>query len=48
MATTSKFLEHWPTVFFGLIVGAILLIAVFSYQLSETETAEPPDEPPGE
>jgi membrane protease subunit HflC len=39
MANKSKFLEHWPTVFFGLIVGAILLVAVFSYQLSETETA---------
>lgn len=39
MANKSKLLEHWPTVFFGLIVGAILLVAVFSYQLNETETA---------
>ncbi len=39
MSNKSKLLKHWPTVFFGLIVGAILLVAVFSYQLSETETA---------
>ena len=39
MANKSKLLEHWPTVFFGLIVGVILLVAVFSYQLNETETA---------
>lgn len=39
MATKGKFLEHWPTVFLGLIVGIILLVAVFSFQLSETETA---------
>ena len=39
MANKSKLLEHWPTVFFGLIVGAILLVAVFSYQLNQTESA---------
>ena len=39
MANKGKFLEHWPTVLLGLIVGAILLVAVFSYQVSETETA---------
>lgn len=39
MANKGNFLEHWPTVLLGLIVGVILLIAVFSYQVSETETA---------
>lgn len=39
MKNKGKFLEHWPTVLLGLIVGVILLVAVFSYQVSETETA---------
>lgn len=37
MAEKGKFLEHWPTVFFGFLVAVILLIAVFSYQVNETE-----------
>lgn len=31
--------KHWPTMLLGLAVSAILLIAVFSFQLNETESA---------
>ena len=31
--------KHWPTMLLGLAVAAILLVAVFSFQLSETESA---------
>ena len=31
--------KHWPTILLGLAVSAILLIAVFSFQLNETESA---------
>ncbi len=33
----KNILKHWPTVLLGVIIAVILLIAVFSYQLNETE-----------
>lgn len=35
----GNFFKHWPTMLLGVAVAAILLIAVFSYQLNETEYA---------
>lgn len=35
----SRIIRHWPTMLLGLIVGAIFLIAVFSFKVSSTETA---------
>ncbi len=39
--TESKggFFKHWPTMLLGLAVAAVLLVAVFSYQLNQTEQA---------
>lgn len=31
--------KHWPTMLLGLIVAAVLLVAVFSFQLPQTESA---------
>ena len=31
--------KHWPTMLLGIAVAAILLVAVFSYQLNQTEQA---------
>ena len=36
---TGKFFKHWPTILLGVIVAAILLVAVFSFQLNQTESA---------
>lgn len=36
---TGNFFKHWPTMLLGLVVAAILLVAVFSYQLNQTESA---------
>ena len=38
MANGNLF-KHWPTVLLGLAVAAILLVAVFSFQLDQTDTA---------
>ena len=38
MAEKNLF-KHWPTMLLGLIVAAILLVAVFSFQLPQTEVA---------
>lgn len=35
----ENFFKHWPTMLLGLAVAAILLVAVFSFQLNQTETA---------
>lgn len=35
----KKITRHWPTMLLGLIVGAIFMVAVFSYKVSSTETA---------
>lgn len=35
----EKLLYHWPTILLGIVVAAILLIAVFSYQLDQSESA---------
>ncbi len=35
----KEFFKHWPTMLLGLIVAAILLVAVFSYQLDQSEVA---------
>ena len=35
----GNFFKHWPTMLLGVIVAAILLVAVFSFQLGQTETA---------
>ncbi|MCP3968093.1 MAG: protease modulator HflC [Lentisphaerae bacterium] len=32
-------IKHWPTMLLGIIVAAIFLIAVFSFQVKETESA---------
>lgn len=37
--STDNFFKHWPTMLLGLVVAAILLVAVFSYQLNQTESA---------
>lgn len=31
--------QHWPTIFLGLVVACIFLIAIFSYQVKSTEVA---------
>ena len=36
---SGNFFKHWPTMLLGLIVAVILLTAVFSFQLNQTETA---------
>ena len=36
---TGNFFKHWPTMLLGLIVAVILLTAVFSFQLNQTEVA---------
>ena len=36
---TGNFFKHWPTMLLGVVVAVILLIAVFSYQLNQTESA---------
>jgi membrane protease subunit HflC len=38
MAEKNLF-KHWPTMLLGLIVAAILLVAVFSFQLPQTQVA---------
>ncbi|MCQ2379794.1 MAG: protease modulator HflC [Victivallaceae bacterium] len=35
----NRFFQHWPTMVLGAAVAAVLLTAVFSYQLSQTECA---------
>jgi len=35
----ANFFKHWPTMLLGLIIAAILLIAVFSFQLEQNESA---------
>ena len=35
----KNFFKHWPTMLLGFIVAAILLVAVFSFQLSQTQVA---------
>lgn len=37
--SSGNFFKHVPTLLLGLAVAAILLIAVFSFQLNQTETA---------
>ena len=39
MTTKNKFFSHWPTLLLGFIVAAFFLIAIFSFQIEETETA---------
>ena len=36
---TGNFFKHWPTMLLGVVVAVILLIAVFSYPLNQTESA---------
>ncbi len=35
----GKLFKHWPTVLLGVVVAAIMLLVVFTYQLAETESA---------
>ena len=35
----GNFFKHWPTMLLGLIVAVVLLTAVFSFQLNQTEVA---------
>ncbi|MBE6355638.1 MAG: protease modulator HflC [Lentisphaerae bacterium] len=35
----GNFFKHWPTMLLGLIVAIVLLTAVFSFQLNQTEVA---------
>ena len=30
---------HWPTIFLGVVIAAVFLVAIFSYQLKSTECA---------
>ena len=36
---SGNFFKHWPTMLLGLIVALVLLTAVFSFQLNQTEIA---------
>ena len=36
---SSKVFKHWPTLLLGVFVFAVLLVAVFTYQVSSTEYA---------
>lgn len=36
---TGNFFKHWPTMLLGVVVAVILLVAVFSFQLNQTESA---------
>ena len=36
---SGNFFKHWPTMLLGLIVAVVLLTAVFSFQLNQTEVA---------
>ena len=35
----GNFFRHWPTMLLGLLVAAVLLTAVFSFQVNQTEVA---------
>ena len=35
----KNFFRHWPTMLLGLMVAAVLLVAVFSFQLPQTQSA---------
>jgi membrane protease subunit HflC len=35
----TKNTRHWPTILLGIIVAAIFLVAIFSFQVNTTETA---------
>ncbi len=39
MTAKNKLFTHWPTLLLGFIVAAFFLIAIFSFQINETETA---------
>ena len=39
MTEKNKFFTHWPTLLLGFIVAAFFLVAIFSFQIDETETA---------
>jgi len=39
MTTKNKFFTHWPTLLLGCIVASFFLVAIFSFQIDETETA---------
>jgi len=39
MTAKNKFFTHWPTLLLGFIVAAFFLVAIFSFQIDETETA---------
>jgi len=39
MTAKNKFFTHWPTLLLGFIVASFFLIAIFSFQIDETETA---------
>jgi membrane protease subunit HflC len=35
----SNFFKHWPTVLLGLVVATVLVLAIVTYQIKETECA---------
>lgn len=37
--SNGNFFKHWPTMLLGLLVALVLLTAVFSFQLNQTEVA---------
>jgi regulator of protease activity HflC (stomatin/prohibitin superfamily) len=39
MSEKNKFFSHWPTLLLGFIVASFFLVAIFSFQIEETETA---------
>ncbi len=39
MTTKNKFFTHWPTLLLGFIVASFFLVAIFSFQIDQTETA---------
>lgn len=39
MRAILKYFKHWPAMFFGLVVSAIFMVVIFSYQVKSTEVA---------
>jgi membrane protease subunit HflC len=39
MTTKNKLFTHWPTLLLGIIVASFFLVAIFTFQIDETETA---------
>ncbi len=36
---TTSVARHWPALLLGVMVGAVLIFAIFSFQVNETQVA---------